>query len=172
MTKKKVKKKSSKKKSRKSKNLGKTQKPEKTIKDFRVERILVDNFVALQKVMTNLSIKFDHLSERIDKLLDLFEVSAKTLAEKDFKIEKENINTEKITKQMDTLLNQNKIIARGMTLINDKILEQNDNRAPQIPLRVPRPMIQNPQVQKEIGIQGYQKSISFKQGNNPPKPVR
>ncbi|KHO55254.1 MAG: hypothetical protein QT10_C0004G0041 [archaeon GW2011_AR19] len=38
-----------------------------------VEKILVENFVSLQKVMTNLSVKFDELSSQISKLLELFE---------------------------------------------------------------------------------------------------
>ncbi|MBI2056746.1 hypothetical protein HYT91_00645, partial [Candidatus Pacearchaeota archaeon] len=32
---------------------------------------LVENFVSLQKVMTNLSVRFDELSNQISKLLEL-----------------------------------------------------------------------------------------------------
>ena len=42
-------------------------------RDIQTEKILVENFVALQKVMVNLSIKFDNLSGQISKLLELFE---------------------------------------------------------------------------------------------------
>lgn len=47
-----------------------------------VENVLVENFVSLQKVMTNLSLKFDNLTNQISKLLDLFEISAKNSCRK------------------------------------------------------------------------------------------
>ena len=143
--------------------------PKKTFNDLGVEKVLVENFIALQRVMTNLSIKFDNLSEQISKLLQLFEISAKALAEKDFNIEKGSINSEKIAKQMDTLLEQNKIIARGMTLINDKILER--NVASPIPLRQINPNQTNQEIQNN-DMQGYQKSISSNPNNLPPRPIR
>ena len=40
------------------------------------------NFISLQKVLTNLSGRFDELSDNMSKLLQLFEISAKTFAEK------------------------------------------------------------------------------------------
>ena len=59
-------------------------------------QILVENFVSLQKVMTNLSIKFDNLSMQISKLLELFEISAKTLAE-----QTPGINDGKMAKKLE-----------------------------------------------------------------------
>ena len=47
-----------------------------------MEKILIENFVSLQRVMTNLSEKFDGLSNNISKLLELFELSATALAKK------------------------------------------------------------------------------------------
>ncbi len=79
------------------------------------EEVLVENFVSLQRVMTNLVIKFDNLSNQISKLLELFEISAKTLAEKD--ISKED---KKMMEKLDNLLEQNKIIAKGIVLLNEK----------------------------------------------------
>src|SRR4030042_3860936 len=88
-----------------------------------VENILVDNFVSLQKVLVNLSAKFEDLSSQISKLLDLFEISAKTLAEKDFDTEKNSRENSKILEKLDNVLEQNKTIARGLTLMHDKISE-------------------------------------------------
>ena len=144
--------------------------PKKTFNDLRVEKVLVENFIALQQVMTNLSIKFDNLSDQISKLLQLFEISAKALAEKDFNTEKGSINSEKISKQMDTLLEQNKIIARGMTLINDKVLER--NAASPIPLRQMNPNQPMNQEMQNTEMQGYQRSISSNQSNLPPRPIK
>jgi len=59
-------------------------KPIVSSKQIHTEKILIENFIALQKVITNLSIKFDKLTNQISSLLELFEVSAKTLAEKRF----------------------------------------------------------------------------------------
>ncbi len=81
----------------------------------KVEKVLVENFVSLQKVMTNLAVKFDNLSGQISKLLELFEISAKTLAEKGGD-EKEK----KIVEKMDSLLEQNKVIARGIALLHER----------------------------------------------------
>ena len=161
---------------KKSRRRAKTSKPSKNFEDLRVERVLVENFIALQKVMTNLSIKFDNLSDQIKKLLELFEISAKSLAEKDFKVERGSVDTEKIAKKMDSLLDQNKIIARGMTLINDRILEGNPRaptpRQPQENFQMQQSLNQiNPNQQAQemnnTNTQGYQRSISSQISNNP-----
>jgi len=85
------------------------------------EKVLVENFVSLQKVITNLSIKFDSLATQISKLLELFEISAKVLAEKDYEEEKTNKENTKILEKIENVLEQNKTIAKGLTLMHDKI---------------------------------------------------
>ncbi len=127
----------------------------------KVEKILIENFVSLQKVMTNLSLKFDDLTKQISKLLELFEISAKTLAEKEFEIEKKG-SDKKVIEKIDNLLEQNKIIARGLTLIHEKIPEEKPNY--NAPPQNPNPPIQ--QQKPQTRIEGYQKSIS---SNNPPE---
>jgi len=91
-------------------------------KKTETERILVENFVALQRVMTNLSVKFDNLSSQISKLLELFEISAKALAEKN-----PSFGGKEINKKIDNLLEQNKLIARGLTLMHEKEPKENMN---------------------------------------------
>ena len=153
-------------KTKKRKSPRRQNKTNKTINDLRVEKVLVENFIALQQVMTTLSVKFDNLSNQISKLLELFEISAKSLAEKDFNTERGSANTEKISKQMDSLLEQNKIIARGMTLINDRILEKTPSEMSPAPSGLKQI---NPNQNTEM--QGYQKSISSNQSNLPPRPI-
>ena len=81
------------------------------------EQILIENFVSLQKVMTNLAVKFDNLSGQISKLLELFEISAKTLAEIDYSMgEKPD---KKVAEKLDNILEQNKIIAKGIALLHE-----------------------------------------------------
>ncbi len=101
----------------------------KTMTKAELEQKLIDNFVNLQKVLTNLSVKFDNLSEQISKLLQLFEISAKSFAEKQEKGEL-NIgqNKEKdgeLVNKLDTLIDQNKTIAKGLTLMEGKLREKN-----------------------------------------------
>ena len=84
-----------------------------------IDKALIENFVGLQKVMTNLTVKFDGLSDKISKLLDVFEISAKSLAEKDFK-DFIKVNDKEVLEKLDSLLEQNKVIAKGLIMIHDK----------------------------------------------------
>lgn len=92
-----------------------------TEEDARTEKILIENFVALQRVMTHLSERFDSLGTQISKMLNLFEISAKALAEKEFNTEKENKDVKKMVEKFDILLEQNKTIAKGLILLHDEI---------------------------------------------------
>lgn len=116
------------------------------------EKILVENFVALQKVMVNLSIKMDNLTNQISSLLSLFEISAKALAEKGGV----NIDNSQVIKKVDNLLNQNKTIARGISL-----LHENPN---QLMPQQQRPAIRLPPQMNKLPSQqprgGYTQSLS------------
>jgi len=122
--------KKAKKKTVKKKKISKKKVKKKTIKkttpkpkvstqsvEIKMQPILVDNFIALQKVMINLANKLDDVSTKMEKLLDLFETSAKTLAKKEFKLAGET-NPE-VIKKLGELSEQNKIIARGLTLLHE-----------------------------------------------------
>lgn len=97
-----------------------------------LEKMLIDNFVNLQRVLTNLSIKFDSLSDKISKLLQLFEISAKSFIEKQSpEIEGEEKDREKneekdkeFLNKLDILFEQNKTIARSLTLMEEKLREK------------------------------------------------
>ncbi len=138
------------------------------------EKILVENFTALQKVMVDLSEKFTNLSSQLSQLLNLFETSAKTLAEKGFE------DNQEIVKKINALLDQNKIIAKGITLLHEETEEHPEPMHPQhppMPKQIPMPKMppimkkplppkmppamQQPNTKKEPeNMQGYQKSIS------------
>ena len=143
--------------------------------DAKLGRVLIENFVGLQKVMVNLSVKFDDLSNKISKLLELFEISAKTLAEKDLTVEKTARDDTRIMKEMGNLSEQNKIIARGLTLMHNKLSEEPGEpieRQPQMPFPIPsrnppmRQPIKRPTANPErvtpnkSSIESYQKSIA------------
>jgi len=111
-----------------------------------IENILIENFVSLQKVIVHLSSKLDNLAKQTSKLLELFEVSAKTLAQKELDLNKGE--SKKMVEKLDTLIEQNRIIARGLTLMHERI--PGEKNPSMMPSNKPKP--------QEIG--GYQKSIS------------
>ncbi|MFH1365327.1 MAG: hypothetical protein ABIH28_01970, partial [archaeon] len=144
--------------------------------DAKTEKILIENFVALQKVMTHLSEKFDNLTTQISKMLNLFEISAKALAEKEFDVEKENKDIKKTIEKLDNLLEQNKTIAKGLVLLHDQISpekEEKEEKRQEVRVFVPNP-VPTPISSKERfpPHERYQKSISSGESDFSPEPPR
>ena len=112
-----------------------------------LQQALLENFVNLQRVLTNLSVKFDVLSDNITRLLQLFEISAKSFIKK--QEENGGKGEEKfMLEKLDTLLDQNKTIARGLTLMEEKVRhkiygDHMDQMKPSITNRN-QPTFQNP----------------------------
>ena len=155
----------------------------KTSKNANIEKVLVENFISLQKVMTNLAVKFDNLGAQISKLLELFEISAKTLAEKDIKLDKGKVERKeegKMIEKLDTLLDQNKIIARGLTLLHEIPGETPMPRLaqqpipPSIPPQKPPMMVPRPfPIKQGVNMGEYQKSIPIKsKESSSPKSIK
>ena len=99
----------------------------KTKKQSHTEKVLINNFISLQKVLTNLVVKFDELSTNMSKLLQLFEISAKSFVEKynpkeiGIEPQKTEKDDKELLKKLDSLLDQNKTIAKGILLMEDNI---------------------------------------------------
>jgi hypothetical protein len=85
-----------------------------------VQIALIENFVNLQKVLTNLTIKFDALSDNLNRLLQIFEISAKSFIKRNEEPSWGREDKELLNK-IDTMLEQNKTIAKGLTLMEEKI---------------------------------------------------
>jgi hypothetical protein len=139
-----------------------------------VEKILVENFVSLQKVMTNLSLKFDNLTGQISKLLELFELSAKSLAEKDFELEKSNKDNKKVIEKIEGILEQNRTIARGLTLMNEKMEESimaQDIVEPLPPIvaQIPQRGMPRPPPKTMPPSQAFQEAMSSPKSMHPPQ---
>ncbi len=83
---------------------------------------ILENLVQLQKVHTDLAEKFDSLSKQISSLLSLFEMTARSFSQNPANqvLEKDKEFLDKI----DKLLDQNKTIARGLTLMEEKLREK------------------------------------------------
>lgn len=79
------------------------------------EELLIENFVGLQHAMTNMSIKFGALSDNISRLLQVFEESAKNF------VSGGKSDDSDMLKKIDSLLNQNKTIAKGLVLMEGKL---------------------------------------------------
>ncbi|MCK4649681.1 hypothetical protein KAT36_00465 [Candidatus Pacearchaeota archaeon] len=80
------------------------------------DELLIENFVGLQHAMTNMSVKFGMLSDNISKLLQIFEESAKNFISGDRKT-----SDAEMLKKIDSLLNQNKTIAKGLVLMEGSL---------------------------------------------------
>lgn len=103
----------------------------KSLTKAELEKALIDNFINLQKVLTNLSVKFEDLSTNMSKLLQLFEISAKSFTEKYSEKEEKpeiNKNDKQLLTKLDSLLNQNKTIARGILLMENRIKQRANPR--------------------------------------------
>ncbi|MEK6760624.1 MAG: hypothetical protein AABX93_01740 [Nanoarchaeota archaeon] len=120
----------------------------------KIDETLVENFVSLQRVMTNLSLSLDNLSNRMSRLLDLFEASAKSLAEKDMEAERRNGD---IMRKLEGLTEHNKVFAQGLTLLHEKT----NREVPQMQEETrPLPRMPAQTMQKRTDNEGYQRSIS------------
>lgn len=84
------------------------------------DELLIENFVGLQHAMTNMSIKFGKLSDNISKLLQIFEESAKNFVSGGKPDDAEMLS------KIDSLLNQNKTIAKGLVLMEGKLRSRSE----------------------------------------------
>lgn len=100
-------------------------KPAKKLTKTQLDEALIENFVGLQRVLTNLSIKFDSLSDNISKLLQLFEISARSFMEKQGVKSTQDVERDKeFLNKLNTLIDQNKTLARGLTFMGEKVRER------------------------------------------------
>lgn len=110
------------------------------------EQILIENFIGLQKAMTHLSMKFESLSENINKLLNIFEVSAR-----------------------DYMLNKGKnpLMDREILTKLNELIDQNKNSKPSSTqaTNMPKPLPTTPQMPQQksanTNLSGYTQSIQI-----------
>jgi len=108
----------------------------KNSKDENIQKILIENFVSFQTVMADLTSKLNSLSTQISDLLNLFEKSAKTFMEKDIKIG----GTDKaVTEKLDKLLEQNKVLAQGISLLHEVNTPAEEDGEPEEQYEAPEP---------------------------------
>lgn len=89
---------------------------------LQLEEKLIENLVEMQKVYADVAIKFDSLTKEISSLLGLFESAAKTFADQAPKpVEAKD---KEFTDKIEKLLEQNKLIAKGITLLEERMNEK------------------------------------------------
>jgi hypothetical protein len=96
-------------------------KKEKGLSNKEMQQLLIENFVGLQRAMTNLSIKFEGLAEQMNRLLEIFEISAKNFISGETEESKKDM-----INKVNSLLEQNKVIAGGLVMIEEKLRNQPD----------------------------------------------
>jgi hypothetical protein len=87
-----------------------------------INQKLVQNFIELQKINVDMAEKFDNLTHQISELLALFEMAARNFAKHPAVSASEK--DKEFLDKIDKLLEQNKVIAKGLTLMEDRIKEK------------------------------------------------
>ena len=132
-------------------------------KEIKVERELIENFIGLQKVMLTLSAKFEALSSQISRLLDLFEISAKTLAKKEFSYSGD-LDAKRIMEKLDNISQQAGLIGRGLALIHETRTERTSGERP-MQLHLPSQAIPPSAPKKIPELGSFEKSVISKKNN-------
>jgi len=136
-------------------------------KEDPVQRQLIENMIHLQKVHTDLAEKFDKLSRQISELLVLFEMAARSFSKQQISPIITDRDKEFVEK-VDKLLDQNKTIAKGLTLMEERIRERTGmNDSSNIPVQ---PVQQSPQFQQQTSQPPSQFQMS--RSMMPSQPVR
>lgn len=86
-----------------------------------IPKALIDNFIGLQKVQTNLAEKLNALTNQLSELLRLFESTAKTFAENPAVLTSER--DKEFIDKINQLLEQDRVIAKGVIYIEERISE-------------------------------------------------
>lgn len=87
-----------------------------------LEQKILENLVELQKVHTSLAEKFDKLAGELSQLLTLFEMAARSFAEQPANQMAER--DKDFLDKVDRLLEQNKTIAKALTLVEERMRER------------------------------------------------
>ncbi len=93
--------------------------PKRVVSERNIEDKILENMIELQKIHTGLAEKFDKLTKEISSLLSLFELAARSFS-KNPAIKVGESDKEFLDK-IDKLLEQNKTIAKGLTLMEEHI---------------------------------------------------
>jgi len=99
-----------------------------SLKSDKSIKLLIENTVTLQKVLTTLSMNLKGLTGEISHLLTLFKEASKTIGEE--KAVEDVVKEERkdLVSKLDALIDQNRTIAKGLILLESTIKEKNRPR--------------------------------------------
>lgn len=122
--------------------------PRSSISKETLEEQTLHSLIELQKVHVNMAEKFDKLAVQVENLLALFELAARNFAK-----QPHMQNTEKdkeFLDKIDKLLDQNKLLAKGLSLMEEKMRERLYGVSPQNQGQVQRPQFRNQSQVRQI----------------------
>ena len=108
----------------------------------------LQSLIELQKVHVNLAEKFDKLAQQIQNLLALFELAARNFAKQPHMQSTER--DKEFLDKIDRLLDQNKVLAKGLTLMEEKMRERLYGPGARPAFRGPQPQNQQMQSSEDI----------------------
>ncbi|MCX8194290.1 MAG: hypothetical protein N3G19_02940 [Candidatus Pacearchaeota archaeon] len=89
--------------------------------------LLLENTIALQKILTNLATEIKSLNKKVSDILSIFEEASlafKEAKEKGITVGAETTMPQEIIEKIDTLVEQNKTIAKGLLLLEKAVREK------------------------------------------------
>ncbi|MFC1686118.1 hypothetical protein ACFLZZ_03810 [Nanoarchaeota archaeon] len=90
--------------------------------------LLIENNVALQKVLADVSLDIQGLTKEISNLLGTFKEASKTFGEEKAEEDIMKEEREELIPKLDELINQNKTIAKGLVLLESALKEKERSR--------------------------------------------
>lgn len=79
--------------------------------------ILIQNEIEMQKILADLSLEIKNLTSELSKLVELFSEASKTLSDEKISKDIEKEDMKNIGTKVETLVDQNKTIAKGLLLM-------------------------------------------------------
>ena len=84
-------------------------------------KLIIENSVALQKVVTDLALNLKKLSGDVSEMLELFKAATKTISEGKAEEAVKKSDIEELKAKVDELSDQNKVIAKGILLLESTL---------------------------------------------------
>jgi len=91
-------------------------------------KLLIENSIALQGVLTNMAVSLDRLSKNMEKMLDVFKENSMAIGEDKASSEVHEAREKELINRLDSLIDQNKMIAKGIILLESTIKEKDKQR--------------------------------------------
>jgi len=97
----------------------------------RTTDLFIENSIALQKVLVNVAVSLDNLANEVKKLIEMFEEAGKSFVETKHKASESGLGKDEgLIGRLDSLVQQNKTIAKGLVLLEKTMREKETGTKP------------------------------------------